>query len=481
MRCPNCNAVIPDGKMYCNNCGAELQIVPDIDVEIQNEMDETLSNIVESEFYDSDDDDMEFDDDPNLLSMIFTGRAGGKVFYIIFFVLLAIIIGSAVFLGRRAVEKNGIEYQLKMAEESKQDNKFLDAASYYEKAYSIEKDSKYLFQAADCYHSIGRENDAIAVLNELATGTYPQATIEEAYGKMIYLYESTGSYSLISDLLKKATNEKVIEKYNNYMVSEPVFSHKGGTYEDTITVKLSSDLPGFIYYTLDGTESNSGSTLYESPIFLEYGSYTIKAVYYNQYGVASDVVTEKYLMDVNVVFEPTILTDTGEYDHATYIEADIPVMYSMYYTTDGSEPTKESTKWTGPIPMPLGSSTFKFIAYASDGTPSEVVERIYNLSLNVTYSISEAESWLATVLYQKGINNDPDGHREGINGQYLYVFDKAYPIEDKGDFFFIVEYLNDEMGNTTRTGMVYAMNVQDAGIIYRVQSRGAMSYTLIEF
>lgn len=483
MRCPNCNAVIPEGKMYCDNCGAELQIVPDIDVEIQATMEETLSNIVENEFYDDyeEEDDIDLDDDPNLLSMIVTGRAGGKVFYIIFFIILAVIIGSAIFLGRRAVQRNGLDYQLEMAQESKADNKYLDAATYYEKAYSIEQNADYLFNAADCYHTIGRENDAIATLNEIATGTFPQATIEEAYGKIIYLYESSGSYNLIADMLESCTNERVLAKYSNYAVAVPQFSHKGATYEETVVLKLSSELPGKIYYTIDGTEPNAGSPVYDNPIFLEYGSYTVKALYINEFGAESEVVTEKYLIDVDVVFEPTILTDTGEYDHATFIEADLPVMYTMYYTTDGTEPTKESTKWTGPIPMPLGSSTYKFIAYASDGTQSEVVERIYNLSLNCTYSPSEAVSWLQTVLNEKGINSDPEGHREGINGQYLYVFTTAYPIEDRGDFFFIVEYLNDEFGNTTRTGIVYAMNVSDAGIIYRVQPKGTMSYSLMEF
>lgn len=488
MKCPNCNAVIKEGKMYCDNCGAELQIVPDIDVEIQSEMDETLSNIVENEFYyededyeDYEDNDIDFDDDPNLLSMIVTGRAGGKVFYIVFFIVVALIIGSAIFMGHKTVEKNSIEYQIQMAEESKADNKYLDAASYYEKAYSIENEAHYLFSAADCYHTIGRENDAIAALNEIATGSFPQATIEEAYGKMIYLYESTKSYSLIAELLNSCTNEIVLSKYNNYAVKDPDFSHAGGTYEETTVLKLISSLPGTIHYTIDGTEPGIDSPVYDAPIFLEYGSYTVKAVYINEFGVQSSIVTEKYLIDVDIVFEPTILTDSGEYTHATYIEADLPVMYAMYYTTDGSIPTKESTKWTGPVPMPLGSSTFKFIAYASDGTQSEIVERLYNLTVECTYTPEDAVSWLQTVLFDRGINSDPDGHREGVNGQYLYIFTTAYPIDNMGEFFFIVEYLNDEMGNTTRTGIVYAMNVYDAANIYRVQPKGTMSYSLSEF
>lgn len=486
MKCPNCKTFIPEGKMYCEECGAELQIVPDADFEIQKEMDDTLSSIAESGIYDDynefdDDDDLEYDDDPNLLSMIISGKAGGKLFYIIFFLMLIVIIVSAVILGKKASEKNTTEYQLEMAIESISSNKYLDAATYYEKAFQLDHKTEYLFKAADCYHAIGRDNDAIATLCDIAFGEYPQSDIAESVGKIVYLYESSGNFQLISDLLKKCDNDEVKNNYRNYMVDVPAFSHLGGTYEEQIALKITSDLPGTIYYTIDGTEPTTASTVFDAPIFLDYGSYTVKAIFVNQFGVISDTIIEKYLIDVDIVFEPSILTDSGEYDYATWIEADLPVMYSMYYTTDGTEPSKESKKWTGPVPMPLGTTTFKFVAFASDGTQSEIAERIYNLTYDIPYVPGDLPTWIKNYLFERGLFIDPEGHRDGVNGTYIYALDTAYNVEGRGDYFFLVEYLNDEYGNTTRTGTIYAVNVFDPTQVHRVQKNGVMSFALLDF
>ena len=57
MICPNCGAKIPDDKLYCEKCGAEFQIVPDYDVEVEGEIDKTLKNIGNNDYK-----DIEFDD-----------------------------------------------------------------------------------------------------------------------------------------------------------------------------------------------------------------------------------------------------------------------------------------------------------------------------------------------------------------------------------------------------------------------------------
>ncbi len=43
MICPNCGATIDDGMLLCENCGAELQLIPDFDPAIENEISDGLS------------------------------------------------------------------------------------------------------------------------------------------------------------------------------------------------------------------------------------------------------------------------------------------------------------------------------------------------------------------------------------------------------------------------------------------------------
>ncbi len=47
MKCPNCGFEIPEGHMYCDNCGTEINIVPDFDPEVENEINATLSGVAD--------------------------------------------------------------------------------------------------------------------------------------------------------------------------------------------------------------------------------------------------------------------------------------------------------------------------------------------------------------------------------------------------------------------------------------------------
>jgi len=487
MKCPNCNAEIPDNKMYCEECGAELQIVPDIDIDfdVENEMKATLSNIAETEFDDEEyeedeDDDIDFDDDPNLLSLILSGRAGGKFFYVVLVVLLLAIAIAAFLFVRKVNEQKSLEYQLTKAEENINNNNLLSAISYLEEAYNIEKDPAYKFKIADYYYTLGRENDAIYTLMDVATGDFPKADREEAYNKVFTLYESSGNYKKIAELLEGCEVESIKSMFADYAITKPEFNYEAGTYQETIVIKISTQGSGRIHYTTDGTTPTVNSPVFDGPVFLEFGSYTFKAICENKFGETSEVVEAKYLIDVDFVFEPTILTDSGDYNCSTQIEADVPVMYNLFYTTDGTEPTRNSTKYTGPIQMPLGRTTYKFIAFAADGTTSTVVERTYNLAYDTSVTEGSALLALKLTLMEKGINLDLEGHRPGVDGNYLYVFTTAYEVKGQGDAFFIVEYYVTSTGVTTRTGTVFGVNVYNENDIYIVQPKGA-DYIRVEF
>ena len=35
MKCPVCGKAIPEGHMYCDDCGAEINFVPDFEPEVE--------------------------------------------------------------------------------------------------------------------------------------------------------------------------------------------------------------------------------------------------------------------------------------------------------------------------------------------------------------------------------------------------------------------------------------------------------------
>ena len=49
MKCPNCGFEIPEGHMYCDNCGTEINFVPDFEPEVENEIDLGQLDVIEIE------------------------------------------------------------------------------------------------------------------------------------------------------------------------------------------------------------------------------------------------------------------------------------------------------------------------------------------------------------------------------------------------------------------------------------------------
>ena len=47
MKCPNCGKEIEEGKLLCEHCGEEIKIVPDFDIELEAQLNETINNMAE--------------------------------------------------------------------------------------------------------------------------------------------------------------------------------------------------------------------------------------------------------------------------------------------------------------------------------------------------------------------------------------------------------------------------------------------------
>ena len=169
---------------------------------------------------------------------------------------------------------------------------------------------------------------------------------------------------------------------------------------------------------------------------------------------------------------------SGEYNQNTMIVAVTKAEYSIFYTTDGSDPTNESKQYISPITMPVGTSHYKFIAYDNDGNFSEIVERDYHLVYSRLVAPEQAVNSLVSTLVRLDILLDNSGKVRGVEGHNEYIYNSIIEIEGAGEYYVVVEnhVLND--GTSAPTGLMYAVNTHD-GTVNRLGYDSSGKYTLI--
>ena len=289
-----------------------------------------------------------------------------------------------------------LSYQIGKAKECAQGGQYTQAIIYLEKARTLDgENGEILFLMADYYYIQEKYELAIDTLIEIveAEERYSEAEVESAYDKVISIYSKMEDYQAIHELLSDCTNEAVVNLFQQFIAKPPEFSFVEGNYEEVLPLKLSANTSGKIYYTLDGSTPDEKSEIYTAPIFLETGEYTVKACFINDYGVKSDIVSNTYRIDVLIPAAPEVSVYSGDYYEPYMIEAQAPENCNIYYTTDSTDPTADSTLYTSAIPMPLGKSVYKFVAISEEGVASEITMRTYKLTLHTEITVDMAESF----------------------------------------------------------------------------------------
>lgn len=454
MNCPKCGTELKDGHLYCEKCGEEIHIVPDYEPEIEYSMHETLSGIVEDVLEEVPDNTKEKKPDGT--------KRRDRFIIAACIAATAILVVAVSVIIVRTHRHNSVSYQIMRANACIATGDSQKAIAYYLRAIELDEGNMPLrFMLADLYEQLGMEEENINCLAAVLKMSYASEAEEEAaYQKIISAYKRLEDYASINTLLLNTENETIRTIYQSYMAMAPEFSYKEGTYAEVIPLKLTSSTQGTIYYTLDGTIPDENSTVYTTPIFLETGSYTITTMFVNQYGIQSEVVAKTYHIDVLKPPAPEVETYSGEYTIPTMIRVQIPMDCTVYYTTDGSIPTNQSTVYTGKIPMPLGKSTFKFIAYSKEGVFGDCTTRQYELELNTEFTVEMAVNGLIEYMIAAGKIWDASGTTTGdLSGRYLYEFQYALSIPMQGDFYVIAEIYEDSSGVPNRTGTTYAVNI----------------------
>lgn len=469
MNCPKCGTKIEEGSLYCTACGEDIHIVPDFESEVEQSMQDTLDQIAE-ELQDTQKN--ESSEKPSRRKKSYTGWLIG-----FFFLMVAVLAG--VIVGVWYHMEHSVEYQVSRAARCVREQKYGQAADYYLRALELgSTDQEVGFALAECYYAMdnvgGYENQLLKLIDG---GLLTQNQLERAYAGLIQSYRARNDYQTIDSLLNSCDNDAIRSSYQNLQAKAPEFGFEEGYYQEILPLKLSSNTAGTIYYTLDGSEPDESSTVYTAPIFLDNGAYTVKAVFINQYGLVSDVVTKRYEIELQIPLAPEVETASGEYSSPTMIRINCEDGEAIYYTMDGTTPTDKSARYTGAIPMPLGSSTYCFAIIEEDGIVGEVAERSYSLQLHTDITVDMATVTVYSEMLRTGRILSPEGYT-AENGIYQYHF--QYPMTVEGeDYYIFAELHADESGNSIRTGSYYAVQAYTC-VCYKLLMDENSNYSVAE-
>ncbi|MCR5596002.1 MAG: chitobiase/beta-hexosaminidase C-terminal domain-containing protein [Lachnospiraceae bacterium] len=458
MKCPECGNEMQEGHLICEVCGYEVQMVPDFEEDYEPQID---NHIV--------DDAIKIDDiwaDEAITDQLITDTgiliwAGIKhkvILGLILAVSMILIIIGAVWGVRRISDA---DHQLDHARNLAAQGKYDSAISSLENIYvSHPEIAEILFLESEYYMELGKEDQAIDTLQRMiSSGTYDSEDILSAYDRLINIYASSEDYESIAKLLNDCEYDEITLAYQNYVAFAPTFSYEEGRYENAIRLKISANTSGTVYYTLDGSIPNESSARYDGPIVLDHGEYLVSAIFINQYGIVSDVVTGKYDISNDIPNLPVVNADSGEYHEPVLITVEVPEGYKVYYTTDRSTPTQDSVEYIDPIPMPVKYSNFSFAAISEDGLSSEVVVRSYSLSFPDGIPLNEAVNILKKRLIERGLLDDMNGNSNRAPGRYTYEVISAIPISGQGDYYTIREFYHDGSGVETPTDTTYIVEI----------------------
>jgi hypothetical protein len=160
----------------------------------------------------------------------------------------------------------------------------------------------------------------------------------------------------------------------------PTISPNGGSFNDSVEVTLASATSGAtIHYTINGSEPTTGSTQYTGPFTLN-SSATVKAKAFKS-GLNPSLTASASFTVTPTVATPTISPNGGSFTSSVQVTLACATSgATIYYTTNGSDPTTGSTEYTGPFTL-NNSATVKAKAFKSGSNPSAIASANFTLTV----------------------------------------------------------------------------------------------------
>ena len=154
----------------------------------------------------------------------------------------------------------------------------------------------------------------------------------------------------------------------------------GGLYGKNQTVNLDMNTAGTIYYTMDGSDPTTSSSIYILPINIS-TSTVLKYISVDTAGDESPIYTQTYTIDT---IPPTANANPtgGLYNTPQNVTLTMSDAGTIYYTTDGTTPTNSSTSYKGSIPI-TENTTLRYIAIDDADNVSSVYTQTYIIDTTI--------------------------------------------------------------------------------------------------
>jgi len=164
----------------------------------------------------------------------------------------------------------------------------------------------------------------------------------------------------------------------------PTFSPEPGSFATDQTVTISApDEGAAVYFTTDGTEPQvSPSYRYETPVSVSgHGtSVTIRAIAVAPGKTTSSEASGTWAIEYQPTAPVTIAPTGGSFANDVLVLLETATDgASIYYTTDGSEPTQEATQYSEPFTVSQTGTTVRAIAVGSQMLASTPTSETYTL------------------------------------------------------------------------------------------------------
>lgn len=234
--------------------------------------------------------------------------------YILATVLLTVILIVVIVLACCQVARsNEVKSSIEMGDRYLSELDYEQAVVAYQMALDIDaKNIEANLGLAEAYEAQQMYAYTEAVYQNMLENDDRQ---EEAYKRLAALYIQQNRLEeakvLLEQAVAKTNSDGLARLYEETRPEAPEASHAAGAYSQRIRIEL---LPAedthTIYYTLDGSEPDMDSIVYDEPIILRNGITSIKAMAVNLTGYQSDVVVYEYDIQIQSVIvtveEPVI-------------------------------------------------------------------------------------------------------------------------------------------------------------------------------
>lgn len=287
----------------------------------------------------------------------------------------------------------------------------------------------------------------------------------DAVIKLKNLYLEAGDLDSIFNLASEISKYKTSELLYDIIENQPVFNYKSGTYDEPLSISISSSEDCKVYYTVDGSEASENSTPYSEPIQIsDLGETTIHAISINVDGVKSKDYFATYNIISNEVEAPNVFPASGTYVEDTEIVIEIPSGYEAYYTLDGSEPNVDSQVYKKGMIIPYGNHIFTVKFIGLNGNESESVSRVFIFEPDYDITLNEAFYFLKKELINAGILTDSANNMDSIfKCSSIITFDK--------ELFYCVNMTDAYNGDSeyavhVNNGAVFKLNKDQFGNYY---------------